>query len=851
LSLLLTLIVWSCFSWPLPKYVFTGIPCGAENVEVGAARAMIQGDHLQFLYYLWLGGNMITGGTRPLHDLYHFNVGNDEDRFQIRGFYFPFSLVFSLLAPLTGYALAYNMTGIISLWLTCMGTWLLIRRYVSNEVVAASSALIGILLPFRWMVLLGGSPAGLAMAWVPWMFLGLDMAVREARPGGGILAGAAILMLYCSDVQVYFFSMLLCPAWCLVALVMAREFDMRRLSGYLQRSAALLPTAVCAAITVWLAHARKATVLGGSTMEGGRTWHEVALCSPRDWRALFTWWTEPGPEHTVFVGVVLPCIIAVGTAAAIVGWLKRRRGNGRRDATVIVLTIVASGCVSVALGTSGPFDGLPLRICRRIVPFFAMARQTTKIFAVMPPLLAVLTGVSIAAMLRRVDRPKRAGLSIFAVVAVLLMAGEHSRRLHATVSVLDRGHPVYERIAGDAGERGVRPHILAVPLWPGDTAWSSIYLHYVFSYRIRMVNGYSPVVPARYVDDIFMPFQGVNQGTFAEGQLDDLQARGVDYVVLHERAFPDKVSPLAVGHTLRNLLEHPRLKLLERDKGVWGFRIEGGDDGERGRVLPECAFFAPTRLWEAELNRQHGTTRVQDPEAGREECVQMSEPGAWIETSRPNPPRTPYLPDMRWLVRAKGSGLLEVDLLVSGSTNRTEQIGATTEDWQWFELPIPAYDGLARPGLRLRLDSGVVYVDGMLVVAGELPTGDTIRIPAATLIHEAETDIERHAIRLAADRVKHDPVRGPNIPVPPGRYTVEFLYSSEAAEDTHLGSWYVRTAQGAQPVASMTAGQPAAGTLEQRSDLPLDLRFMFSRRADLTLEAVVLRRVRVDVERGM
>ena len=64
---------------------------------------------------------------------------------------------------------------------------------------------------------------------------------------------------------------------------------------------------------------------------------------------------------------------------------------------------------------------------------------------------------------------------------------------------------------------------MAIPLWPGDSAWSSLYQYYGSMYRIRMLNGYHPVIPSRYVEDIFTTFSSANRGYLDDGQLNALQ----------------------------------------------------------------------------------------------------------------------------------------------------------------------------------------------------------------------------------------------------------------------------------------------------------------------------------------
>ncbi len=61
ISLVVSFFVWLVVSWPLPRYVTTGIPSSSQNIETPAVRTMIAGDQLQLLYHFWLFADMVRG----------------------------------------------------------------------------------------------------------------------------------------------------------------------------------------------------------------------------------------------------------------------------------------------------------------------------------------------------------------------------------------------------------------------------------------------------------------------------------------------------------------------------------------------------------------------------------------------------------------------------------------------------------------------------------------------------------------------------------------------------------------------------------------------------------------------
>ena len=82
-SLIVTLLVWLAFSWPLPRQVFSAIPISAQNAEKYHIRAMIPGDQLQLLYHFWLFSDMVRGKTPFFYNLYEFNTGEGFPRTSI------------------------------------------------------------------------------------------------------------------------------------------------------------------------------------------------------------------------------------------------------------------------------------------------------------------------------------------------------------------------------------------------------------------------------------------------------------------------------------------------------------------------------------------------------------------------------------------------------------------------------------------------------------------------------------------------------------------------------------------------------------------------------------------------
>ena len=106
---------------------------------------MIPGDHLQLYYHFTLVSGFLSGDIPPFYNLYEFNTGNDDDRYLPGPYYAPFSIAFAVLAPLTGPVAAWNIVGLLSLWITLWLTWTLVLRYVPDPLTAGTAAAVSVI----------------------------------------------------------------------------------------------------------------------------------------------------------------------------------------------------------------------------------------------------------------------------------------------------------------------------------------------------------------------------------------------------------------------------------------------------------------------------------------------------------------------------------------------------------------------------------------------------------------------------------------------------------------------------------------------------------------------------------
>ncbi len=842
---LLTAAIWLILSWPLPRHVTHAIPSASHSAEI---RDMVPGDHLQLLYYFWLVEDMLAGGTPWFHNLYEFNTGDDAARRQVNAYYMPFSLVYAAGSALGGRAIGWNLTGLLSLWMMAWVTWIMVRRWGGGDILGAAGATLALSFPYGWAMLFGGSPTGPSMLWPPLVMLGVDLAVRERRARGGVLAGIGILCASWTDTHVYFFTTLFVPVFALLALIMHPGFAWRQPRAYLAVLVALLPAAGFLVLSVVLnsLDARTATF-------HSRPLEEVALFSPlaRD----FLIYRHDGAATHVYLGPIIPLAFVLGLPAlAWTAWRRRGSEAWRHLAAFTLLLGAVAMILLLALGPHAPAEGLPLRLARRLIPPYAMIRQSPKIFCLLPILFSL--ALALAAMAWRLPIA-RAGRTVIAVLALGLV---FQTRAHMQVGLsgLDREQPAYAAVAAQAESEGRPPHAIVLPLWAGDSHFASIYEHYVSLYRIRMLNGYHPFVPRDYVTHVFERFAPLNAGIVTTPLLDELMAMGITFIILHENLFPETVSPFPVTQTLDRLREHPRLSLLKQAHDVWAFQIHPAPDPAQGpdpapALTPTpsrpmapgpCPVQGVARRWELEHFGGLHTTVHPDPRAGE---------GAWLRLAPGG--RTTGLPailapaqtDWQWLVRARGTGQIEMLTLAGDIPIATATVTLATNDWRWIAAPIPAdRDPLVSLHAALSLAEGGPVDTDMLLLAGpdwpELAPGESLTLEPRCFFHAGYTPPGTGHVRFRPTRDPRGAVfYGLKMPLPRGRYAARLTLTTDAPAGLHVGwlsaRWRDDEIHARVPV---WVGADTPVIWDQTENLPVNLVFEYEANADLTLTTLTL-----------
>lgn len=831
----LTALLWALATWPLPLHLRHAIPCSALNQQRQPPRYVVPGDHLQLLYRFWLFSDFMAGHSPFGTNLYEFNRHNDEARRQPGAYYLPFSLVYFLGAQWLGTAFGWNLTGFLSLWLTYLFTVLLLRFYAEDDGRPLVFGALAILFPYRYLALLGGSPTGFAMLWPPLVVFGLEWGLRTGRTAGGVVAGLGLVLACCTDLQLFFFVLLLAGGWGAALFLIRWRKEGQPLAHALARGCRALWPLVPALLAAY-AYSRQAAhyIAGSAHLASGRTLAEVAVFSP-GLKHLFSPHVADNARGA-YLGYAWLLLAAAGAWCSVRAAVVRK--NGRELVAPLCWGALLGLIVVLAMGARGPKDGALFDLGRRLLPPLKMIRQPARFLALAPTLIPVMLAVVTAPLFRRLNG--RAGRILLGAFAVA-MACEYVRMTNAELCLLDSRQGAYEAVAADhAGGPDAPVRALALPLWPGDSHWSSAYQYYASLYRIRMLNGYAPVVDNDYYQNVFQRFRGLNAGAVEDDQLDALLAMDIPYLLLHANSLPESASPFPAAHTLNRLLAQPRLELLGRDRDVWAFRIRAAPQPAAAAPACACPVVFPARHYNPEHASTNAAACVPDPASPRQRVVRLNEsfPSTYLAHTS-----LVAAEGVGWLLRIRGHGQLAVRTRNKDLDSRSAARAVAADDWIWLAVPTPGLPAYAVADVDLQWLAGDMEIDYACFTTAQAPLRGQTLAPAC-FFRAGEADPATGAVLLQPDRDPKGRVfYGPRLPFAPGRYRVELRYASDAPAGALLGTWMLE--QPETKVVDATAvragGDTAILDVDLAADAPATFAFLYAAAHPLRLLEVRIR----------
>lgn len=529
------------YSYPLILNLNSALPythapeSGFENVQ------LIQGDHLLLYYIYWLVKDyFLTQGQELFREPYMFSIPQWPSPYEPRGL--PSSILF-LLFSIFGNALAYNSMAILSFILCGLFTYLLSKKYIKDEAGAIVSGVIFAISPFRLAQLFGGHPTGFILFWIPLIIYLYELLWEKKKIIYGWLAGLFIFLMCMEEHHMGYYTALFTIAFWMYKYYLCNE---KRALNFLQFIWLVIPVAIGWFFSALYMMYVKSIVFNVSIAHVGRTLDEIKLYAPTI-RHIFQR-INPDGEKYIYIGIVPGILLLIG--------LFKYQKN---KFPYLFYFLVFSISLLLSLGPNLKY--LPIyRICYKIIPFFHFPRSPARLYMYALLSLSLLAGYGI-----KIIRPRY----IYTTFIILLLCLDFHPYPRIGLSRLSKGNKTYEFIKNSFPKNP----LLEIPLWPGESSWTSIYQYYTTIYRIPIINGYSPFVTRRYLEEIFWPLVSINMGMINEEQYELLKKLNIKYINLHEEAYPQKVNPFPFKIALENLKKSPYLKFTLVDGPIYLFQV--------------------------------------------------------------------------------------------------------------------------------------------------------------------------------------------------------------------------------------------------------------------------------------
>jgi hypothetical protein len=551
------------FSYPLVFHLKNGMPYSFMPVPGFEIQHQQPGDYLQLLYKFWLFENALSGHIPFFTNYYEFSTPLTPPLFSQQGL--PLSLIFALFMPF-GNIFAYNALILLSFVASGAAIALLLYEFTGSAAAAMLCGFIYSCVPYRLGHLYGGHMGGIVFFLIPLMLYCFEKAWWKSISGGdrstafaggkgvfkwGFACAACALCAVLMDFYMSFFMVALLAVYFIfkTAELTAREgISAAARAARSMFLGLLLPAAVTAGYLIWI----KYRLIESSAISGGRTLKNLQAYSPM-LRNIFS--KSPNAEKNIYLGLA-PFL------CALYGFFIRRREirNRRAERGALFWLYFWGGLFVVtylmSLGTTLEKYLSFYAWLHAHIPLFRYSRTSSRIIYLSFLGLFMLIAYGIRDLLSR----GRVAKIAVGVLSILALIDYHPKRAIG-ISIMHGIDNVYDEVWREA--QGKR--LLELPIWHGDSFWSSIYEYYVTLTGVRIVNGYTPVPKMNYIRQVFEPLRNLNYGEMRERQYRMLKSWNVPYVVLHQELFPRKVSCYPFQFTLLNLTRSPYVRLAGKE----------------------------------------------------------------------------------------------------------------------------------------------------------------------------------------------------------------------------------------------------------------------------------------------
>jgi hypothetical protein len=373
---------------------------------------------------------------------------------------------------------AFNFVFLLSLVLSAVGAYYLVRYLVGDRRAAAVSGICFGFCPYVF----GRTPqmqllmtAGLPFSMLAFHRLADRPSFRRAVVLGAVMAAQ---VLFCGYYAVF---VMLMVGFATVAVAATRRWWTNAAYWRAIAIAAVVGLAAALPVLVPYLQLQRSTGFGRALDEAGRF--------SADWQAYFASsavahrWMQTFLVH--WNEVLFPGFVAL--AGGLAGVVLGLKGNPRtREVAIVYGALGALACWA----SFGPQAGLYTALYRTLPPFSLM-RAPSRFGIVVTLALCVLTGITVREWLSRVARPTLVGLAVAAVAAAELAFPLHFRE----VAPLSPAYAVLQTLP--AGP------VIELPFYANrrDLFGHSRYMLNSTAHWMPLINGYSDYIPPDFIDE--------------------------------------------------------------------------------------------------------------------------------------------------------------------------------------------------------------------------------------------------------------------------------------------------------------------------------------------------------------
>ncbi len=527
------------FTFPLVQYLNQGFPYTFSPTPGNEVIPFQQSDSVQQFYHFWMAWDYVTGGPGPFFaDPYEFKMEpHTPPVFTTRRLLI--SLLYLVLAPL-GTVFAFNALLILTLTASCFFAFLLAKQYTGKYFPSIVAGFIFGLSPFALAQSMGGHTNGYLLFLIPFTFFYLEKGIQTNKIIYYLLTTLALSCFAFIEYHLLYYMAMFLPLFFLWRMAFERP-------GWKAFFKAVVGMGMAAGVSVAVMLFVKSFEIDASTRSVGRSFAEIFQYTPtvhhffhRDYAEL---------EKVVYIGV-----FTFGSALLsflICGW--------KRSLFWVYLGLLL-GAALLCLGP-GP-KSIPLYTWLHAhLPYFGLSRLPARMMVLVMLAAAVLIALGLS-------RFKKGGV-VVSLLFLAVVVWDYFPRSVVGITRLPEKSKVYQFIE----EQGQNKNVLCLPIWPGDSSWASHYLYQITQHKVSLINGYYPVVPQNYVEKAFYPLYSVNVGELSRRQWELLKKFNVRYIVVHQEAFPGKVSHFPSQVTIESLKNNPYVQFVMRDRNQTLFEL--------------------------------------------------------------------------------------------------------------------------------------------------------------------------------------------------------------------------------------------------------------------------------------